>query len=173
MTDPATEARTEEHYLGCEPCSRRLEELASLAQGVRAVMQTGAFNAVLTEHFVQMQQERGQHVRTYHVPRNGSVNCTIAPEDDLVVARLEAPLAGIARLDLVFAGPGGAFEIRREDIPFLAESGNVLIATSTAILRTLPASTLRVRLLAVDDHGEREIGDYTFKHTPYAEVGPQ
>jgi hypothetical protein len=171
--DPATEARTEEHYLGCEPCSRRLAELAALAEGVRAVMQSGAFNAVLTERFVQMQQERGQQVRAYHVPRNGSVDCTIAPEDDLVVAHLEAPLAGIARLDLVFAGPGGAFEIRREDIPFIPESGNVLIATSTATLRTLPASTLRIRLLAVDDRGEREIGDYTFNHTPYAEAGPQ
>jgi hypothetical protein len=171
--DPATEARTEEHYLGCEPCSRRLAELATLAEGVRAVVQAGAFNAVLPEYFVQMQKERGQHVRAYHVPRNGSVDCTIAPEDDLVVAHLEAPLAGIARLDLVFAGPGGAFEIRREDIPFLPESGNVLIATSTAILRTLPASTLRIHLLSVDEHGERVIGDYTFNHTPYAEPGPQ
>jgi len=171
--DPAAEARTEEHYLGCETCSRRLEELASLAQGVRAVMQTGAFNAVLTEHVVQLQKERGQQVRTYHVPRNGSVNCTIAPEDDLVVAHLEAPLADIARLDLVFIGPDGAFELRREDIPFVPESGNVLVATSTAILRTLPASTLRVRLLSVDDHDQRVIGDYTFNHTPYAEAGPQ
>lgn len=170
--DPATEARTEEHYLGCELCSRRLEELASLAQGVRAVVQSGAFNAILTEHFVQKQQECGHHVRAYHVPRNGSVNCTIAPEDDIVVAHLEAPLADIARLDLVFAGPDGAFEIRREDIPFIPERGKVLIATSTALLRTLPKATVRVRLLAVDDHGERAIGDYTFNHTPYAEAGP-
>jgi hypothetical protein len=171
--DSATEARTEEHYLGCERCSRRLEELASLAQDVRTVMQTGAFNAVLTEHFVQNQKERGQHVRTYHVPRNGSVNCTIAPEDDLVVAHLEAPLADITRLDLIFVGPDEKFEIRREDIPFIPESGNVLIATSTAILRTLPASTSRMRLLAVDDHGERVIGDYMFNHTPLAELGSQ
>lgn len=171
--DPDTEARTEEHYLGCEPCSRRLEELTSLAQGVRAVVQSGAFNAVLTEHFVQIQKERGQHVRTYHVPRNGSVNCTIAPEDDLVVAHLGAPLAGIARLDLIFAGPDGAFEIRREDIPFIPERGNVLIATSTAILRALPKATVRIHLLAVDDHGERVIGDYTFNHMPYAEAGRQ
>jgi hypothetical protein len=87
------------------------------------------------------------------VPRNGSVNCTIAPEDDLVVAHLEAPLADIARLDLIFSGPDGAFEIRRGDIPFIPESG--------------------MRLLAIDDHGERVIGDYTFNHTPYAEPRPQ
>jgi len=171
--DPATEARTEEHYLGCEPCSRRLEELASLAQGVRAVIQSGAFNAVLTEHFVQLQKEHGRHVRTYHVPRNGSVNCTVAPEDDLVVAQLDAPLADIARLDLIFTGPDGAFELRREDIPFIPESGNVLIATSTAILHALPASTVRIRLLSVGDRDERVIGDYTFNHTPHAEPGPQ
>lgn len=171
--DPDTEARTEEHYLGCELCSRRLEELASLAQGVRAVANTGAFDAVLTEHFVQIQKERGQHVRTYHVPRNGSVNCTIAPEDDLVVSHLEAPLADIIRLDLIFVGPDEKSEIRREDIPFIPESGSVMVATSTAMLRTLPKSTARLRLLAVDDHGERVIGDYTFNHTPYAELGRQ
>lgn len=169
--DTSTEARTEEHYLGCQQCSRRLEELASLSREVRSVVQTGAFNAVLTERFVQMQKERGRHVRTYHVPHNGSVNCTIAPEDDLVVAQLEAPLAGITRLDLIFAGPDEKFEMRREDIPFVPESGRVLIATSTTLLRTLPASTSRLRLLAVNDQGERVIGDYTFNHTPCAEQG--
>jgi hypothetical protein len=171
--DPAAEARTEEHYLGCELCSRRLEELASLAQGVLAVANTGAFDAVLTEHFVQIQKARGQHVRTYHVPHNGSVNCTIAPEDDLVVSYLEAPLADVTRLDLIFVRPDGKFEIRREDIPFIPESASVLVATSTATLRTLPKATARMRLLAVDDHGERVIGDYTFNHTPYAELGRQ
>jgi hypothetical protein len=171
--DAAAVARIEEHYLGCSQCSRRLEALASLAQGVRTVANTGAFDAVLTEHFVQIQKERGQHVRAYRLSHNGSVNCTIAPEDDLVVSYLEAPLADVTRLDLILVGPDGAFEIRREDIPFVPESGNVLIATSTAILRTLPKATARVRLLAVDGHGERIIGDYRFDHTPYEQLERQ
>jgi hypothetical protein len=33
-------------------------------------------------------------------------------------------------------------------------------------LRKLPANTLRVQLLAVDEAGERPLGEYTFAHTP-------
>jgi hypothetical protein len=100
------------------------------------------------------------------VPQNGSVNCTITPGDDFVVARLEAPLAGVTRLDLVNVGPDGKREMRLEDIPFVAESGSVVVSTRIAALRALPSVTLRMRLLAVDDKGERTVGEYTFHHTP-------
>ena len=36
-----------------------------------------------------------------------SVNCTITGEDDFVVSRLQAPLAGVARLDLVLQASDG------------------------------------------------------------------
>jgi hypothetical protein len=164
--DPDSEARTEEHYLGCALCSQRLDELNALAQGVRAVAQASGVNAVVDEPFVRRLAERGLHVREYRVPQNGSVNCTVAPGDDFVVARLEAPLTGVTRLDLVEVYPGGMGEVRHEDIPFVAESGSVVISTRIDALRALPATTLRMRLLAVDNDGERTIGEYTFNHTP-------
>jgi hypothetical protein len=164
--DPDTEARIEEHYLGCAECSRRLEELNALAEGVRAVAQASAVTAVVNEPFVRRLAEHGLQVREYRVPQNGSVNCTITPGDDFVVARLEAPLAGVTRLDLVNVGPDGKREMRLEDIPFVAESGSVVVSTRIAALRALPSVTLRMRLLAVDDKGERTVGEYTFHHTP-------
>lgn len=166
--DADSEARTEEHYLGCARCSRRLDELASLAQGVRALAQAGGLEAVITEHFVRRQEEQGLHVRAYRVPLNGSVNCSVAPEDDIVVARLEAPLVGVTRLDLVHVDNDGRLVARREDIPFVSGSGSVVISSRMDALRALPASTLRMRLLAVTGNGERAIGDYTFNHTPGA-----
>jgi len=169
--DADTEARIEEHYLGCAQCSGRLKELNALAQGVRAVARASGVNAVVNEAFVQRLAERGLHVREYRVPKNGSVNCTIAPEDDFVVARLEAPLAGVARLDLINVYESG--ESRQEDIPFVAESGGVVVSTSVDILRSLPATTVRMRLVAVEDRGERIVGDYTFHHTPHSSAkGP-
>jgi hypothetical protein len=164
--DPDSEARTEEHYLGCAQCSRRLEELASLAQGIRALTRASGVYAVIDEPFVRRLVERGLQVREYRVPLNGSVNCTVAPEDDFVVARLEAPLAGVTRLDLVDVYPGGAGEVRHEDIPFVAASGGVMISTPIEALLALPALSLQMRLLAVDNGGERVIGEYTFHHTP-------
>ncbi|BAU49398.1 hypothetical protein SVA_2850 [Sulfurifustis variabilis] len=164
--DPDTEARIEEHYLGCAECSRRLDELSALAEGVRAVARASGVTAVVNEPFVQRLTERGLKVRAYRVPQNGSVNCTIAPEDDFVVARLEAPLAGVTRLDLVNVGADGRTEMRLEDIPFIAETGHVIVSTRVATLRALPATTLRMRLLAVEGNGERALGEYTFHHTP-------
>jgi hypothetical protein len=37
---------------------------------------------------------------------------------------------------------------------------------SAAWLKTMPAITMRTRLIAVSETGEKEIGDYTFHHSP-------
>jgi len=158
------EAQVEEHYLGCDYCSRRLAELNTLGQGVRAVARASGVNAIVNEPFVHRLAEHGLQVREYHVPQNGSVNCTIAPDDDFVVAYLEAPLTGVTRLDLVDIH--GDTEQRHTDIPFIAGSGGVLVSTRAETLRGLTTTTLRMRLVAVDDHGDRPVGEYTFHHTP-------
>lgn len=163
--DADSASRIEEHYLGCATCSLRLEQLAILARGVRTVAGSSGVNMVVTEPFVRRLAEQGRHIREYHVPRNGSVNCTVTADDDVVVARLEAPLDAVARLDLVTLGSGGEAMLRQEDIPFIAASGGVVVSIRIDMLRALPATTLRLRLLAVDGHGERALGEYTFDHT--------
>lgn len=164
--DTGSADHVEEHYLSCAVCSRRLEQLASLAEGVRAVARTSGVNMVVTEPFVRRLAEQGLRVREYRVPRNGAVNCTVTADDDVVVARLEAPLDTVARLDLVTCGSDGETLLRQEDIPFVAASGGVAVSTRIALLRALPATTLRMRLLAVDTGGERALGEYTFHHVP-------
>ena len=37
---------------------------------------------------------------------------------------------------------------------------------SAAAPRKMPAHTFRVQLVAVDEGGERPLGEYTFAHTP-------
>jgi hypothetical protein len=106
-------------------------------------------------------------VREYRVPHNGSVNCSIAPGDDIVIAHLEAPLTGVTRLDLLEMDAAGRKLSRMEDIPFSAAAGGVAFAPRVDLLRTLPTSTTRLRLLAVETGGERVIGEYTFHHSPY------
>lgn len=168
--DPDSEANVEEHYLGCTPCSRRLEQLASLAQKLRVLTEKSEVNLVVSEAFVRRLSEKGLQVREYHVPRNGSVNCTVTPGDDLVVAHLEAPLDDVQRVDLVFIDHDGKDQMRQEDIPFNAASGGVVVSTRIDTLRALPETSLRVRLLAVDNNGERTLGEYLFRHRPYHPV---
>ena len=86
-----------------------------------------------------------------------------------MVSRLQAPLAGVTRVDALQSldlGDGHVQQWRLEDVPFDPEADEVISLPSAAALRKLPAHTFRVRLVAVDEAGERPLGDYTFAHTP-------
>lgn len=165
--DAERDAEIEQHYLGCASCSERLAWLAALARRVRVLVDSSALNTVLEDRFVRRLREQGLQVREYRVPCNGSVNCTVAPDDDLVVGRLEAPLADVSRVDLMYLDDAGRPAARHEDVPFVAQSGAVVLSTRIATLRALPRTTVRIRLLAVEPDGERTLGDYAFHHTPF------
>lgn len=167
-TDPATTDRVDEHLMRCDGCGEALDELIALGEGVRAAFRAGAVSAATGGDFVQRLAQRGLRVREYRLAHNGSVDCTVAPDDDLLVSRLQAPLQGVARLDALAElsiEPG--VQRRQEDIPFDAQAGEVLIVPKIAEIRQLPAHTMRVTLLAVDAAGTRELGRYTFRHRPW------
>ncbi len=161
------EEQVEEHYLGCVHCSQRLEQLKGLVQGIRKIARTSGVNMIANDAFVRRLADDGLRVREYRVPRNGSVNCTVAPEDDFVVGRLEVPLAGVQRIDMLMLDSDGGIALRQEDIPFVAESDSVVFVPGIDMIRAMPKSTMHVRLLAVDDMGEHILGNYKFNHTPH------
>lgn len=166
--DAAREGQLDEHLLGCDHCSANLQGLVDIAGGIHAAVRAGAVPVVLTDAFVKRLAAQNLRLRQYRVPHNGSVHCTVAPDDDLLVTRLEAPLAGVDRLDLERSGVEAQGVERLRDVPFDAAAGEVVIALRMDRVRALPASTLRMRLLAVAPSGERLIGEYTFNHTPWS-----
>ncbi|MBL8385460.1 MAG: hypothetical protein JNM90_20420 [Burkholderiales bacterium] len=167
--DPAREAQADEHLLGCGDCSARLRGLVDLAGAVRDAVRSGAVEAVLPASLVAHLAAAGARLREYRVAPNGSVQCTVAPEDDLLITRLEAPLADVERLDLERAA-GDAVE-RLHDVPFDPAAGEVVLTARMDRVRALPATTVRMRLLAVAASGERVIGEYLFHHTPHRAGG--
>jgi len=166
---PDDEARIEGHYLGCTDCSRRLEWLVALTRASRVLTRSSAVSLVIDPAFVTRLQAEGMQVTEYRVPRNGSVDCTVAPDDDFVVARLEAPLAEAEHLDLVQVDEEGHYLSRQADIPFVAETGAVLFSAAIDQLRALPSTRLRLRLVAVNEGGESILGDYVFNHSPHSD----
>ncbi len=162
--DEAAQARVEEHLLGCGQCSDRLAGLIALGGAVRKAFAQGAVRAFVTDAFVRRLIEQGMRLREYRVARNGSVNCTVAREDDYVVAHLEAPLEGVTRVDAISCIADAPAEVLR-DIPFDAASGEVVTLPPMARLRAMPSHQQRVRLVAVDETGERVLGEYTFNHS--------
>ena len=158
------EERIEEHLLGCAQCSERLGDLGKVGAGISSAFRSGEVRAVISPAFLQEMKREGLRVREYDVAPGGSVNCTISAADDAVVSRLQAPLEGATRVDLVHLDEQG--EGRLPDIPFEPAAGEVLFCPSAASLKKSPAHTATLRLLAVDEAGEHPIGEYTFIHTP-------
>ena len=154
------EAAFEEHLFGCAECTAKLEALAALGAAVRAAWREGAVRAVISPALLEAMRKEGLRLREYRLAPGGSVNCTIAAADDFVVSRLAAPLSGVARLDLVTDGG------RIQDVPFDAEAGEVLVCPAPAALKRKGTFTTRMRLVAVEEKGERLLGEYTFLHSP-------
>lgn len=162
---PASEL--EEHLFGCAECTERLRALVLLGNGIRQATRAGRVHAVISAAFVERLQELGLGVREYRVRPGGSVMCTVAPEDDLLVAYLHAPLRDVQRLDVVLHDLPQGTRARLHDVAFDANADAVVVLPNTAQLRQLSFATQHVKLLAVENAAERVIGEYTFNHSPY------
>lgn len=164
-TDDAETARIDEHLLGCEHCGSVLDELIALGQGVRGAFASGRIGVCLPPAFVERLAARGLRLRNYRVAAGGSVDCSVGPDDDLVLGHLQVPLHGVRRLDLLSQWSQGLPDLRTEDIPFDAAAGEVVLAPSLGHMRRMPSHVQRISLVAVDEGGERVLGHFTFKHT--------
>jgi hypothetical protein len=162
------QAQAEEHLFACADCSARLDELAVLAAGIRATVREGRVAAMITPRFLEALRRQGLRMREYRVPPGGRADCTLGAGDHGVCGRMQAELAGVKRIDALerLEVAGEVTERRVEDVAFDPAAGEVLILPSAAWLRKMPANTLRVRLVAVEEAGERVIGEYTFAHMP-------
>lgn len=163
--DAATTEAIDEHLLRCDDCGAVFDEIVALARGVRDAFSQGLVPSVLTTGLVARVKASGRRVREYAVQAGGSVHCAVAPNDELLVSRMRAPLAGVRRLDALFSYSFAPGEERRlQDLPFDAEAGELLLAHKLAEVRRMPSHDVTLRLLSVDDAGEREIARYTFHH---------
>jgi hypothetical protein len=166
-SDRATTDSVEEHLMGCSSCGQRLDDLIALgAEAVRA----GTATAVTNAAFVDRLATKGLRVREFRLPPNGSIDCSVAPEDEVLVGRLQAPLQGVRRLDVVqelSLTPG--VQHRLADIPFDPATGEVVVLDSIARIRKLPVHTCELRLVAVEDESTRDVGRYTLRHQPPAQ----
>jgi hypothetical protein len=156
----------EEHLLSCNECARRGQTLAALGEGLRGLVRTGEVPAVFPPPVVDRLRGEDRQIREYRVPPGGGVQCTVSPDDDVVLARLVTSFEGVSRLDLVIRVDDGP-EMRLSDVPFDPGDDELIFAPSTEWLRSLPAHVQRLRLVAVEPRAERLLGEYTFHHTPW------
>lgn len=170
--DPLTRDAVDAHLMACDACGVLLDDLVALGAGVRHALRAGALTLVTGPAFVQCLAARGARIREYRLPHNGSVNCSVAPGDEVLVSRVQVPLRGVRRLDMVMELSIEQGVLHRiEDIPFDAQAGEVLFLPGVARVRQMPAHTLVLTLLSHEESGSRELGRYEFRHTPWDAAG--
>ncbi len=164
---PSTdEDAIEEHLMTCDVCGNRLRQVISLSESLRTLARSGSLMVVVSDRFVKHAAETGLRVREYAPARGESIQCTVAADDDMLVARLAADLTTASRVDLSWCDPRGVEHQRMADIPIDAEAGIVICQQSITWGKASPSMTLTARLLAVDETGEEHVlGEYTFNHT--------
>jgi hypothetical protein len=173
-SDAASTDAVDEHLMQCDACGQALDALVALGQGIRDAVRAGAVAAVMSAGFTQRLAARGVKVREYRLAPGGSVNCSVAPDDELLVSRLALPPlpAGVQRLDLhveLSLQPGVRHE--RHDIPFDPQAGEVVYVVKLAEVRRRPAHTVQATVVAVADDSEQVVGRYVFNHQPWARSG--
>lgn len=163
---PQEEDAVERHLMTCDQCGDRLRGVIALAEGLRVLARSGSLNVIVSDQFVRHAAETGQRVREYAPKQGESIACTIAADDDLLLARLTADLTGASRVDLSWRDPQGIERQRMEDIPIGSDAGTVILQQSITWAKASPTASMTARLLAVDEHGgEHVLGEYTFNHT--------
>jgi hypothetical protein len=162
----AEEEAVEEHLLGCDRCGARLREVIALADGVRDLAREGSLRMIVSDAFLKRAAEEGLRVREYAPPRGGGVQCTVTAQDDILIGRLAANLAGAKQVDLSICDPRGVEQLRLRDIPVHPGASGVIYQESISFAKAAPTTKLILRLFALDERGgERLLGEYTFNHT--------
>jgi len=96
----ADEEAVELHLMTCDGCGDRLREVIAMAEGLRALARSGSLQVVISDQFVKHAAETGLRVREYAPPRGEGVQCTVAADDDLLVARLALDVTTASRVDV-------------------------------------------------------------------------
>lgn len=156
----------EEHLLACVECSAQLEWIARFAKGVTEVARRGNLAWIATPEFISRVAADGLRVRTYAPELNGGVQCTITPNDDLLMGRLQADLSNVPRLDMIFTDGAGELRFHLEDVAFRpSHEGEVVLNQPVDFARSVAKDSLKVKLVSVEPAGDRVIGEYTFNHS--------
>jgi hypothetical protein len=165
LLSQSEEEGLEEHLFSCDDCNARLSEMVALGEELRNLAHEGSLRMVVSETFLERAAAKGMTVRQYAPPRGGKVDCTVTLEDDLLIGRLAANFSESKIIDLVICDGQGIELMRMTDVPFRPGEGKLLLQESITRAKAAPSEVMIARLVAIDDEGERLVGEFTFNHT--------
>ncbi len=163
--EKSTAERIEEHVFTCAECARRLAEGEALARAIVDVVRAGRFQAVVTDAVLNRMAREGVRVRSYVLEPGTTVACAVWPDDEVVVTRLRADLAGLETVDVLMQLESGVEVSRASDVPVSPAQEEIVDAMSAALLRQMPSSRVRVSVMGRVGDAVRLVAEYLLEHT--------
>jgi len=156
--------RIEEHLFACADCSARLNALATLGNGLAALVRQGRVSGILSRALLNRIQRDGLHVRLYTLAPGETVPCSVFPGDDLVVTALRADFSAVESVSLSVVGPGDAPFSQIDNVPVSRPDGELFWATPAAVVRQMPSMRLKLTLASAGAT-RAELGRYVLEHS--------
>jgi len=161
---PDDEARVEEHVFSCAACADALAVVETLGRGVAEVARQGRLHSVVTDGILNRLAADGVRIRMYTLEGTAVIPCAVWADDDLVVARIRADFTGVETVSIVTRGESGEEIGRQSGVTVRPGQREILNAFAASRLRRLPATRVRVSVVAQAASGDRSIADYTLDH---------
>ena len=133
------EDAVEQHLMVCDGCGDRMRDVIALAEGLRLLARSGALHVIISDQVLEQAARAGLRVREYAARDGDSIQCTVAADDDLLVARLAVDLSAAPRVDLSWCNPEGVELLRMADIPIRADAGSVICQQSITWAKASPS----------------------------------
>ena len=156
--------RVEEHLFACGDCSARLHDMASLGEGLAALVRQGRVTGIVSRTLLNRMQRDGVHVRLYSVVSGETVPCAVFPADDLVVAALRTDFSAADAVTLSVMGPGDSPIGEVDDVPVSRLDSELLWVLPAAVVRRMPSMRLRLTLASVGAT-RAVLGTYVLDHS--------
>jgi hypothetical protein len=161
---PRDEARIEDHVFACAACAATLADGEALARGVRRLVHSGTFHALVTDTVLNRLARDGVRLRTYALGPGDVVPCAVWDGDDVVVTRLRGDLSGVDTVSVVATLANGEELTRSEGLTIRPGQHELINAISAPLVRQMPATTVRWRVTGRRDGADRLLGEYTLTH---------
>jgi len=162
--DPAETERVEGHVFACATCAAALAEGEALAAGLRRLVRSGMFHALVSDSVLNRLARDGARVRTFSVRPGDVVPCAVWDDDDVIVTRLLGDFSGVDTVSVIATLGSGQELSRSDDIAIRPGQEELIEATSAEWIRQLPATTVRFRVTTTHAGEERVLGEYTLAH---------
>lgn len=180
------EALVEEHAFECDACSRRMNSVGQLADGVlRTVGRRGGFAVTATQAMVEQLERDGLVTHHYRAKLGDVVACHVRAEDDLLVTTIEADLSSVERLRYTLLGDSRQMLFQMDDVPVDRATGLLVFADPAELMRsTYFEDAIRggprppgvvgevlgivLRLSSLEDGGERLLGEVVLRHRAFS-----